>query len=92
MYCDDSNTGIGCVLIHNSQVVAYASRQLKVHERKYLTHDLELAVMVFVLKNWRHYTFGSTFKMFSDHKNLKYLFYQKELNMRHRRRLKFLGD
>ena len=65
--------------MQNGQVVAYASRQLKTHERNYPTHDLELAVVVFVLKMWRHYLFGSKFEVFSDHKSLKYLFSQKEL-------------
>lgn len=62
--------------------MAYALRQLRVHERNDPTHDLELEVMVFVLKIWRHYLFGSKFKVFNDHKSLKYLFSQKELNMR----------
>ena len=72
--------------------MAYASRQLKVHERNYLTHDLELAVVVFVLKLWRHYLYGSRFEVFRDHKSLKYIFDQKELNMRQRRWLEFLKD
>lgn len=66
--------------------MAYASRQLKVHERNYPTHDLELVAMVFVLKVWRHYLFGFRFEVFSDHKSLKYLFNQKELNMRQKRK------
>ncbi|CAJ2645798.1 unnamed protein product [Trifolium pratense] len=74
------------------QVVAYASRQLRVHERNYPTHDLELAAVVFSLKVWRHYLYGSKFEVFSDHKSLKYLFDQKELNMRQRRWLEFLKD
>ncbi|KAI5409954.1 hypothetical protein KIW84_055424 [Lathyrus oleraceus] len=78
--------------MQNKQVVAYASRQLKVHERNYPTHDLELAAVVFVLKLWRHYLYGSRFEVFSDHKSLKYLFDQKELNMRQRRWLEFLKD
>lgn len=81
VYCDDSNMGLGGALMHNGQVVAYSSRQLKVHERNYPTHDLELESMVFVLKTWRHYLFSSIFEMFSDHKSLKYLFDQKELTM-----------
>jgi len=64
------------------RVVAYASRQLKNHEKNYPTHDLELAAMVFILKIWRHYLYGAQFQVFSDHKSLKYLFDQKELNMR----------
>ena len=92
VYCDASLLGLGGVLMQNRQVVAYASRQLKVHERNYLTHDLELAAVVFVLKLGRHYLFGSRFDVFSDHKSLKYLFDQKELNMRQRRWLEFLKD
>ncbi|MCI26889.1 CCHC-type integrase, partial [Trifolium medium] len=84
--------GLGSVLMQNGQVVAYASRQLKVHERNYPTHDLELTAVVFVLKIWRHYLYGSRFEVFSDHKSLKYLFDQKELNMRQRRWLEFLKD
>lgn len=85
VYCDASKMGLGGVLMHNGQVVAYASRQLRVHKRNYPTHDLELAVVVFLLKIWRHYLFGSIFEVFGDHKSLKYLFDQKELNMRQRR-------
>ncbi|KAK2449424.1 hypothetical protein QL285_008622 [Trifolium repens] len=92
VYCDASLMGLGGVLMQNGQVVAYASRQLKVHEKNYPTHDLELAAVVFTLKIWRHYLFGSRFEVFSDHKSLKYLFYQKELNMRQRNWLEFLKD
>ncbi|KAK2452021.1 putative mitochondrial protein [Trifolium repens] len=92
VYCDASLMRLGGVLMQNGKVVAYASRQLKVHEKNYPTHDLELAAVVFVLKIWRHYLFGSRFEVFSDHKSLKYLFDQKELNMRQRRWLEFLKD
>jgi hypothetical protein len=92
VYCDASLMGLGGVLMQNRQVVAYASRQLKIHERNYPTHDLELAAVVFVLKLWRHYLYGARFDVFSDHKSLKYLFDQKELNMRQRRWLEFLKD
>ena len=78
--------------MQDGKVVAYASRQLRVHERNYPTHDLELAAVVFVLKIWRHYLYGSRFEVFSDHKSLKYIFDQKELNMRQRRWLEFLKD
>ena len=74
VYCDASLTGLGGVLMHNRQVVAYASRQLKVHERNYPTHDLELAAIVFVLKIWTYYLFGLGFEVFIDHKSLKYPF------------------
>jgi len=92
VYCDASKMGLGGVLMHNRQVVAYASRQLKVHEKNYPTHDLELAAVVYVLKIWRHYLYGSKFEVCSDHKSLKYLFDQKELNMRQRRWLESLKD
>lgn len=70
------------VLMQNGKVVTYATRQLKVHEKNYLTHDLELATVVFALKIQRHYLYGETFEVFMDHKSLKYLFSQKELKMR----------
>src|ERR1043165_2171256 len=76
--------------MQDEKVVAYASRQLRIHEKNYPTHDLELAAVVFVLKIWRNYLFGSRFEVFSDHKSLKYLFDQKKLNMRQRRWLEFL--
>jgi len=78
--------------MQDDKVVAYASRQLRIHERNYPTHDLELAAVVFVLKIWRHYLYGSRFEVFSDHKSMKYLFDQKELNMRQRRWLELLKD
>ena len=92
VYCDASGRGLGCVLMQNRNVVAYASRQLKPHEVNYPTHDLELAAVVFALKIWRHYLYGVRFEVFSDHKSLKYLFDQKELNMRQRRWMEFLKD
>ena len=82
VFTDASGTGLGCVLMQNQKVVVYASRQLKVHERRYITHDLELAAIVFALKIWRHYLFGERFELYTDHKSLKYLFSQKDLNMR----------
>nr|KYP32515.1 Retrotransposable element Tf2 [Cajanus cajan] len=92
VFCDASHQGLGCVLMQGGRVVAYASRQLKTHERNYPTHDLELAAVVFALKSWRHYLYGARFSVFSDHKSLKYLFDQKELNMRQRRWMEFLKD
>jgi len=92
VYCDVSHLGLGYMLIQEKKVVAYASRQLKVHEKNYPTHDLELANMVFALKIWRHYLYGTQFRIFSDYKNLKYLFDQKELNMRQRSWMEFLKD
>jgi len=78
--------------MQDKKVVAYASRQLRLHEINYPTHDLELAAIVFALKIWRHYLYGARFDVFSDHKSLKYLFDQKELNMRQRRWMEFLKD
>ena len=79
IYCDASIVGLGCLLMQQGKV-AYASRQLKQHERNYPTHDLELAVVVFAFKTWRHYLYGEKFEMNSDHKSLKYIFTQKDLN------------
>ncbi|KAD7479605.1 hypothetical protein E3N88_02741 [Mikania micrantha] len=92
VYSDASSMGLGCVLMQRGKVLAYASRQLKPHETTYPTHDLELAAVVFALKIWRHYLYGSKFMIFTDHKSLKYFFTQKELNMRQRRWLELLKD
>jgi len=81
VYYDASHLRLGCVLMQEKKVVAYASRQIKVHERNYPTHDLELAAIVFALKIWRHYLYDVQFRVLSDHKSLKYLFDQKKLNM-----------
>ena len=90
VYCDASKMGLGGVLMQNRHVVAYDSRQFKVHEKNYQTHDLDLATIVFVLKVWMHYLYGSRFEVFNDHNSLKYMFDHKELSMRQRRWLKFL--
>ena len=82
VYFDACGQGLGCMLMQEGKVVAYASRQLRQHELNYPTHDLELAAVVFALMIWRHYLYGTRFEVFSDHKSLKYLFDQKELNMR----------
>ena len=92
VYCDASRQGLGCVLIQNDKVIAYASRQLKKHEQNYPTHDLELAVVVFALRIWRHYLYGVPCRIFTDHKSLQYLFTQKELNMRQRRWIELIKD
>jgi len=92
VYCDASKMGLGGVLMQNRQVVAYTSRQLKVDEKNYPTHDLDLAAVVFALKIWRHYLYGYKFEVFNDRKSLKYLFDQKELYMRQMRWLEFLKD
>ena len=85
VYSDASRKGLECVLMQNDKVIAYASRQLKKHEENYLTHDLELAAVVFALKIWRHYLYGVPCRIFTDHKSLQYIFTQKELNLRQRR-------
>jgi hypothetical protein len=82
IYCDASDQGLGCVLMRDGHVVAYASRQLRKHEEKYLTHDFELATMVHALKIWRHYIIGKRCEVYSDHKSLKYIFTQLDLNLR----------
>jgi hypothetical protein len=90
VYCDASYTGLGCVLMQEGKVVAYSSRQLKVHEKNYPTHDLELAAVVHVLKTWRHYLYGQKCDIYMAHKSLKYIFTQSELNMRQRRWLELI--
>ena len=92
MYYDASKAGLGCVLMQSGRVVAYGSRQLKNHEQNYPTHDMELAAVVFALKIWRHYLYGEQFEMYSDHKSLKYIFTQRDLNMRQRRWMEFLEE
>ncbi|GKA09613.1 putative reverse transcriptase domain-containing protein [Tanacetum coccineum] len=86
------NWGLGAVLMQKEKVIAYASRQLKIHEKNYTTHDLELGVVVFALKMWRHYLYGTKCVVFTDHKSLQHILDQKELNMRQRRWLELLSD
>ncbi|GJZ58267.1 putative nucleotidyltransferase, ribonuclease H [Tanacetum coccineum] len=92
VYCDASHKGLGAVLMQNEKVIAYASQQLKIHEKNYTTHDLELGAVVFALKIWRHYLYGTKCTVFTDHKSLQHILDQKELNMRQRRWLELLSD
>ncbi|GKB01893.1 putative reverse transcriptase domain-containing protein [Tanacetum coccineum] len=82
VYCDASHKGLGAFLMQNEKVIAYASRQLKIHEKNYTTHDLELGTVVFTLKIWRHYLYGTNCIVFTNHKSLQHILDQKELNMR----------
>ncbi|GJR93260.1 putative reverse transcriptase domain-containing protein [Tanacetum coccineum] len=91
-YCDASKKGLGAVLMQREKVISYASRQLKIHEKNYMTHDLELGAVVFALKIWRHYLYGTKCTVFTDHKSLQHILDQKELNMRQRRWLELLSD
>jgi hypothetical protein len=92
VFCDASKIGLGCVLMQEGRVIAYASRQLRKHEINYPTHDLEHAAVVHALKIWRHYLLVNVCNIFTDHKSLKYIFTQPELNMRQRRWLEFIKD
>ena len=92
VYCDASRVGLGCVLMQKGKVIAYASRQLKPYEKNYPTYNLEMAVVVFALKIWRHYLYGVHVDIFTDHKSLQYVFTQRELNLRQRRWLELLKD
>ncbi|KAL0291142.1 UNVERIFIED_CONTAM: Transposon Tf2-12 polyprotein [Sesamum calycinum] len=92
VYTDASKQGLGCVLMQNEKVISYASCQLRTHELNYPTHDLELAAIVHALKIWRHYLYGEKFQIFTDHKSLKYILTQKELNLRQRRWIELLKD
>ncbi|GKA67158.1 putative reverse transcriptase domain-containing protein [Tanacetum coccineum] len=91
-YCDASKKGLGAVLMQREKVISYASRQLKIHEKNYTNHDLELGVVVFALNIWRHYLYGTKCTVFTDHKSLQHILDQKELNMRQRRWLELLSD
>nr|GEX10171.1 putative reverse transcriptase domain-containing protein [Tanacetum cinerariifolium] len=92
VYCDASHKGLGAVLMQREKVITYASRQLKIHEKKYTTHDLELGSVVFALKFWRHYLYETKCMVFTDHKSLQHILDQKELNMGHRHWLELLSD
>ncbi|GKB21870.1 reverse transcriptase domain-containing protein, partial [Tanacetum coccineum] len=92
VYCDASGIGLGCVLMQRGKVIAYASRQLKIHEKNYTTHDLELGAVVFARKIWRHYLYRTKSVFYTDHKSLHHIFSQKELNMRQRRWIELFSD
>ncbi|GKD09944.1 putative reverse transcriptase domain-containing protein [Tanacetum coccineum] len=92
VYCDASIKGLGVVLMQREKVIAYASRQLKIYEKNYMTHDLKLGALVFALKIWRHYLYGTKCMVFIDHKSLQHILNQKELNIRQRRWLELLSD
>ncbi|GKC83230.1 putative reverse transcriptase domain-containing protein [Tanacetum coccineum] len=92
VYYDASNQGLGCVLMQRGKVIAYASRKLKIHEKNYTTHDLELGVVVFALKIWRHYLCGTKSVIYTYHKSLQHIFDCKELNMRQRIWIELFSD
>ena len=92
VYSDACGEGLGAVLMQHGKVIAYAGRQLRVHEVNYAAHDLELLAVVFALKLWRHHLLGIKFELFTDHKSLKYIFSQKDLNQRQVRWLEFLAS
>nr|GFA63276.1 hypothetical protein [Tanacetum cinerariifolium] len=92
VYCDASLRGFGAVLMQREKVIAYASRQLRTHEENYTTYDLELGAVVFALRLWRHYLYGTKYVVYTDHQSLQYILDQKELNMRQRRWIKLLSD
>ncbi|GKD49181.1 putative reverse transcriptase domain-containing protein [Tanacetum coccineum] len=92
VYCDASLKGYGAVLMQREKVIAYAYRQLKVHEENYTTHDLELGVVVFALRLWRHYSYVTKCMVFTDYKSLQYILNQKELNLRQQRWIELLSD
>nr|GEZ59930.1 hypothetical protein [Tanacetum cinerariifolium] len=92
VYCDASGIGLGCALMKRGKVIAYVSRKLKIHEQNYTTHDLELGAVVFAIKIWRHYLYGTKSVIHTDHKSLQHIFSQKELNMRQRRWIELFSD
>jgi ribonuclease HI len=92
VYCDASSTGLGCVLMQDNRVIAYASRSLRTHEQNYPTHDLELAAVIHALQLWRHHLMGTKCNIYTDHKSLKYIFTQADLNRRQRCWLELIKD
>jgi hypothetical protein len=92
VYCDASGTGLGGVLMQEGRVISYSSRQLRHHEKRYPTHDLELAAVVMALQTWHHYLLGNVVHIYTEHKSLKYIFTQPDLNMRQWRWLELIKD
>ncbi|GJY71015.1 putative reverse transcriptase domain-containing protein [Tanacetum coccineum] len=92
VYYDASYKGLGAMLMQKERVISYASRQLKIHDKNYTIHDLELGAVVFALKMWRHYLYDTKCVVFTDHKSLQHILDLKELNMRQRRWLELLSD
>ena len=92
VYTDAYISGLGCVLMQKGKVIANASTQLRKHEVNYPIHDLEMGAIVFALKIWRSYLYGAKVQIFKDHKSLKYIFTQPELNLRQRRWMEFVAD
>ncbi|GKD01551.1 putative reverse transcriptase domain-containing protein, partial [Tanacetum coccineum] len=92
VYCDASGLRLGCMLMQRGKVIAYASRQLKIHEKSYTTHDLELGAIVFALKIWRHYLYGTKSVIYTSHKSHQHIFNQNELNMRQRHWIELFSD
>jgi hypothetical protein len=92
VYCDASGSGLGCVSMQEGRVTTYASKQLCRYKEHYPTHDLELVVVVHALKIWHQYLLGNICHIYIDHKSLKYIFTQSELNMRQRRWLELIKD
>jgi ribonuclease HI len=92
VYCDASGIGLGCVLMQDNRVIAYASQALRTHEQNYATHDLELAAVIHALKIWRHHLMGTKCNIYTNHKSLKYIFTQADLNMRQRHWLELIKD
>ncbi|GJR90132.1 retrotransposon protein, putative, ty3-gypsy subclass [Tanacetum coccineum] len=92
VYYDASGLGLGCVLMQRGKVITYASRQLKIHEKNYTTHDLELGAVVFALKIWKHYLYKKKSIIYTEYKSLQHIFNQKELNTRQRSWIELFSD
>lgn len=92
IYSDVSRKGLGCVLMQQEKMITYASRHLKLYEENYHTNDMDLEDVIFTLKTWRHYLYRETYEIYTDHKSLRYIFTQKELNLRQRRWLELVND